>query len=229
MTTAARENIGRLLGFSAHPASAYQRGPWSEGEQPLDVCADCAALCCTTYLVPLSVIDAHLLGRDLNLPLASFATLAPYARDSPTWWVRIGEERQQLVLRRRARRCVFRLGLGGHTRCAVHALRPLACQLFPRIANATVQRRAPRGMLAQRPPGDCPRAWPASAAARAELDRLIVEDTRQREIDQAVLRTWSRQLNLAHTRVNFFSFLELEMDRRARGEDGPGPWRTALW
>ncbi|MFH1808321.1 MAG: YkgJ family cysteine cluster protein [Pseudomonadota bacterium] len=228
-TSSVLARFASLTGCSIHPTSAYEHRPWSADAETADVCAGCPAPCCTTYVVPLNVVDAYRLRSELGLEWRAFATFAPYHHDAPTWWVRLGQHKHQLALKRRKRRCLFVRRVGGQLQCSVHAQRPKACRVFPIIANRVAQRRAPPGMLAQQPPSECPRAWPSSSRARDALEQLIVDDETQRAVDREVLRIWSRQLNVKHTRTNFFAFLDEIMARRGHGDLGSGRWRTSLW
>ncbi|MBN2359012.1 MAG: YkgJ family cysteine cluster protein [Deltaproteobacteria bacterium] len=223
------EFVSSLAGRAAFPADAYRAVPQPGDGRTVDVCAGCEVDCCSSHTVPLTVVDAHRLRRALTLPWSEFVELVPYRAESPTWPVRLNQGRAQLALRRRRRSCVFLLRLGEHRRCGIHGLRPMACRLFPFIADRGAQQRAPAGMLAQRPPRDCPWRWPIAGETSAGLFALIEEDRRARELDQEVLRIWYRQLDLSRTADNFFAFLDEEMGRRARGESGPGRWVTSLW
>jgi len=83
--------------------------------------------------------------------------------------------------------------------------------------------------MAQMPPNECPWRWPRDSQAVSELDDMLIENERAREIDQHVLRIWHRQMNLPHDRDHFYEFLDHEMARREAGGTGKGPWRTSLW
>ncbi|MFH1812343.1 MAG: YkgJ family cysteine cluster protein [Pseudomonadota bacterium] len=195
----------------------------------VDVCAGCEVDCCSHHVLPLSVEDAYAIRIALNLPFEAFATLVPYPNGAPTWPVRLARGKALLALRRRRQSCLFLLRIGGQRRCAIHGVRPMACRLFPFLPDATAQRNAPEGMLAQRVPSECPWCWPRTGQAAAELDRLIVDNARRLDVDTTVLRTWHRQLDLPHQPRSFFRFLDEEMARRAAGDSGPGRWKTSLW
>lgn len=223
------ELVGMMSGRAAYQAEAYRPVPEPRDGRTVDICAGCEVDCCSHYTLPLSVVDAYRIRAALGLPWSEFVEFAPYRPDSPTWPVRLADERVQLALKRRKRSCSFLLRFGPHRRCGIHGLRPMACRLFPFIGNHISQRHAPSGMLAQRPPRDCPWRWPIDGDTAAALPGLIDEDERSRALDQEVLRIWHRQLNLPRTRDDFFAFLDEEMGRRARGETGPGRWITSLW
>lgn len=223
------ELVGLMSGRPAYPTEAYRPVPEPGAGRTVDVCAGCEVDCCSHYTLPLSVVDAYRIRAALGLPWSEFVEFTRYRPDSPTWPVRLEDDRVQLALRRRDRSCSFLLRFGSHRRCGIHGLRPMACRLFPFIGNHLSQTRAPIGMLAQRPPRDCPWRWPFNGATAVALPALIDEDERTRALDQEVLRIWHRQLNLPRTKENFFSFLDEEMARRERGETGPGRWITSLW
>lgn len=223
------EMICLMGGRPPQPPEAY-RVLEQQGEgRTVDVCGNCRINCCADFVIPLTVVDAQRLRTGLMLDWSAFATLTDYHSDNPNWPIRLKNRKAQLSLKRRRGGCLFLLNLGGQRRCGGHALRPIACRMFPFVANRVAQSRAYPGMQTQLPPSRCPWAWPADEAAKREVLDLITEDELAREIDQSVLRTWSRQMNLPHTKENFFLFLQQEMDRRDKGENGPSPWRTALW
>ena len=209
------ELVGGMVGRAVYAARDYREVVAEGAGETIDVCAGCEVDCCASFTVPLNVVDAMRLRRGLDLPWTTFVALAACPPDMPTFPVRLGQGRAMLSLKRRRGACPFRLRLGRHRRCGVHALRPTACRLFPFLPDLDAQRRAPQGMLAQRPPRDCPWRWPASDQARAELELKLKEDARLRRIDGEVLRRWHRQTEQLHTARNFFHFLELELQRVA--------------
>jgi len=224
------EMVGKLIGRSVYAARDYRPLPEPGEGQTIDVCGGCEIDCCSAFTVPLNVTDAYEIRSTLRVPWEAFAELVPYQQQSPTFAVRLqGKGPAMLALKRRGRSCVFLLKLGQQRRCGMHALRPTACRLFPYLGDADAQRSPPDGMLAQRPPRDCPWCWPADETALAALQVQIDESDRRRAIDHEVLRIWHRQMDLEHTKANFFRFLEEELGRRARGETGSGRWLTRLW
>jgi len=220
--------LGGATDLVRHPVSAYRKPPEPGEGRTIDMCAGCDVDCCS-YVVPLTVSDAHRIREQLNLPWAAFATLVPYPLRAVTWPIRVGRSAFQLAIKRKRGTCPFRLRFSGLQRCGIHAQRPTACRLFPFLADVEAQRRAPSPMLAQISPQKCPLAWPKDEHSIAELHDLIETSTRGRAQDEEVLRLWNLQLDLPRTRENFFVFLDEEMERRARGETDRGRWRTALW
>jgi Fe-S-cluster containining protein len=220
--------LGGATDLVRHPISAYRRPAELAEGRTIDMCAGCDVDCCS-YIVPLTVSDAHRIQQQLNLPWTAFATLVPYPTRAVTWPIRVGRRNFQLAIKRKRGTCPFRMRFSGLQRCGIHPLRPMACRLFPFLADVDAQRRAPSSMMAQLPPEKCPLAWPKNDTSVAELHDLIVTATTGRAQDEEVLRLWNLQLDLPRTRENFFLFLEEEMARRARGEAGRGRWRTALW
>lgn len=222
--------VGSFMGRSVYGADAY-RSPLQPGEgRTVDLCHGCEVDCCSNHLIPLSVVDAYRIHVGLKLPFVDFAALVAYPADAPTWPVRLGRNgRALLALRRRRKSCIFLHRIVGHRLCAIHALRPMACRLFPFLPDAGAQRMAPVGMRAQRAPGDCPWRWPIDGLESQNLDALIAANEQARDVDQQVLRIWHRQLDMPHDRDHFYLFLQQEMARRAAGATGNGPWRTSLW
>ncbi len=222
--------VASFMGRAAYGAKAY-RAPMDPGPgRTVDLCTGCEVDCCSHHVLPLSVVDAWRIHSELKLPFADFAALVPYPADAPVWPVRLAKGRRALLaLRRRRSSCIFLHRIGPHRRCAIHALRPMACRLFPFLPDADAQQKAPEGMMAQLPPSECPGRWPRDGAAVAELDVMLAENEKNQDIDQQVLRIWHRQMNMPHNRDNFYIFLAQEMARRAAGGTGKGPWKTSLW
>lgn len=221
--------IASFMGRSVHGAKDY-RAPLDPGPgRTVDLCTGCDVDCCSHHVLPLTVVDAYRIHKELKLPFQDFAALVPYPADAPTWPVRLARGRALLALRRRRSSCIFLHRIGPHRRCAIHALRPMACRLFPFLPDADAQKKAPEGMMAQMPPNECPWRWPRDSQAVSELDAMLDENVRSQEIDQQVLRIWHRQMNMPHDRDHFYEFLDQEMARREAGGSGNGPWRTALW
>jgi Fe-S-cluster containining protein len=223
------EIVGALTGRAVYAPTAYREVADPRDGETADVCGGCEVDCCSNYVIPLNVTDAYRIWKALRLPWTSFAAMARYPSAAPTWPVRLPDGGAMLALRRRRGSCPFVMRLAGQRRCGIHALRPTACRLFPFLPDDDAQRRSPVGMMAQRPPRDCPWRWPNSPEAIEALDQLIAESQRLRTLDVEVLRTWHRQMNMPHTEENFFIFLEQEMERRDRGGDEPSPWITRLW
>jgi Fe-S-cluster containining protein len=97
-----------------------------------ETCFDCAAPCCSAYVVPMSGFDVWRMVRGLQLP---WHAIVEARADRAVWEAfRVDgrEERLGFFLRHHDQRCVFLMTLpGGQARCGAHSSRPLACRIYP--------------------------------------------------------------------------------------------------
>lgn len=112
-------------------ANARPRSLPVVGETP---CFGCATSCCLDYEVPVNAHDVWRLMRALDVPWRALVRVRP----TPSTWMESftldgsGKKQALHLLRAADGACSLLATLpGGARRCGVHALRPLACRLYP--------------------------------------------------------------------------------------------------
>jgi Fe-S-cluster containining protein len=97
-------------------------------------CFGCSTSCCLDYAVPVNAHDVWRLARALGVPWRALVTVQPTPGDWMESFALDGSERKfALHLHRRTGgACALLTTLpDGSQRCGVHAIRPLACRLYP--------------------------------------------------------------------------------------------------
>jgi Fe-S-cluster containining protein len=219
-----------LIGRPVVAQELYRPPPVREGGAEIDMCAGCDVDCCSGHVIPINCFDAWRLRHTLNIPFREFLGLVPWQRSTPTHYVRLGNDKYTMVLRRRLdKSCQFLLRVGAQRRCGVHAIRPDACRIFPFLPDLAAQKAQSGHNLLQMHPSHCPWRWPATPEHQARVHKDIEDNARHRELDRDVLSTWFWAIGVEKTVAGFFDFLETELSRRMLRPDEPSTYATSLW
>jgi Fe-S-cluster containining protein len=210
--------------------SMYRAPPVEQGGKEADMCAGCDVDCCTGHVIPLNALDAWRIRSGMDIPFADFVGLVPWSKGAPCHYVRLGDARYTMVLRRRGDgSCSFLVRVGQERRCGIHALRPDACRIFPYLPDVETQVAQPGHNLVQLHPSFCPWRWPSTPEHKARVLKDIADNTDHRKLDRDVLSTWYWALGVEKTVENFYAFLEEELARRMTRPHEKSRFLTTLW
>jgi Fe-S-cluster containining protein len=160
--------------------------------QPLDAsltpCAGCTASCCALD-ARLSSVEALALAIQLRLPVDDVVARVPPGI-SPLWYapsIPLEGGPVTLALRRLPDgTCAFLHRVAGHVRCAIHALRPGVCRLYP-FDVVHGRRRITVGSQVF-----CPCRWLQDGDTRRRTREDLERWLGDLRADTALLRAWAR-------------------------------------
>jgi Fe-S-cluster containining protein len=170
-----------------------------------DPCVDCTTGCCVSYVVPLTGFDLWRLCRGLQLPWHQVAEVRSEFAHWEGFALHAGAARYGLFLRAQPRTetCHFLMRLpGGAWRCGAHAVRPMACRVYPYKAS-------PAGGLEMVAHAMCPApslAWFEERRASARVP--VEEELAERQLYLFALAHWNQHMAKSPHRYDAELFID---------------------
>jgi Fe-S-cluster containining protein len=187
----------------------------------IDPCVECTTGCCTSYIVPLSGFDVWRLCRGLQLPWQEVAEVRSAFAHWEGFALHAGGARFGLFLRARPRTdtCHFLMQLpGGAWRCGVHAVRPMACRIYPYKPSES------GGELSLKKDAMCPapsQEW--FGERRLEALTPVQEELAERQLHLFAVTRWNQHMARSPHRYD----VEVYLDWILRLYDALLPLRAA--
>ena len=182
-------------------------------------CDACAAPCCRSYHIVITLYDAYRIANTLKIPVGDFAELRWV--DEPREDYRIvvnGQDGADVRLHRLSlkkvpdsdpkyeKRCVFLVTVGERGRCGVYGVRPDACRVYPTVYTAgLVSLGSTSGKYC--PPG----AWQAAGFDDARFRLAHLHRHRQKLLHHLLVEAWNERILHDQESVEhdlFFAFVQ---------------------
>lgn len=155
-------------------------------------CANCAAPCCATLRARLTTVEAQRIASALSVPLDDVVTRVPGAGHHHPWFtvpIPLADGPVTLALRQRdGSRCAFLHEVGARGRCAIHALRPGVCRIYPYpVREGTLRTDVGSAEL-------CPIGWAVDDAAERAVRRDMAAWRADIAREEQHVARWARQV-----------------------------------
>lgn len=185
-------------------------------EFSVDPCRHCGGHCCSAQ-VDVTTVEALRIAATLGLPFGDVVRRMPYSaqevRPGNNPPIPMEDGTFTLALQHTPQhQCVFLHHIGPRGRCAIHAVRPGPCRVFP-YDVAFKGRRIRVGSQAL-----CPVKWLTSDAAVERLTRDIEQWQADQTRERGLVTAWKRSTNKDRTYVAFVTFAVHRL-KRALGLD----------
>jgi Fe-S-cluster containining protein len=177
-----------------------------------DPCANCVGNCCFAE-IRVTTVEALRICLTLSLPFWDVVAASDTPEDPAQQDHRVPIPTSQGAKRLRLRnlegaRCVFLHSVGPRGRCAIHALRPGPCRLFP-FSVAVGDRRVSVGSQQM-----CPVGWLKDATLEQRVARDLAAWDRDIAAEKRLVTAWTRTRQEDRSLQAFLAFAVGRLARR---------------
>lgn len=156
-------------------------------EYSKEPCRHCTGLCCQAD-IRTTTVEAVRIALTLGVPLLEFLDVVPaseYADSAREWPIIVVESGEfRLRLKKTGGWCIWLHRVGERGRCAIHALRPGPCRLYP-FELSVGERHVSVGSQKL-----CPVGWVKTAALEEQMARDLAAFDADMAAERELMEVW---------------------------------------